>query len=79
MSPEVRTEGESTVYPVMEEVLVKRLLLREEIRITPNRSLAPFSETVALRRQHASIERGDLPAQSTDTPAITPEQARQPS
>ena len=62
VSPEVRTEGESTVYPVVEEVLVKRLLLREEIRVTPKRTLTPFHETVALRRQKASLDRQDSSA-----------------
>ena len=59
VSPEVRTEGDSTVYPVVEEVLVKRLLLREEIRVTPKRVVTPFSETVSLNRQEASFERED--------------------
>ena len=57
VSPEVRTDGDSTIYPVVEEVLVKRLMLREEIRVTPNRTLTPFDETVTLRQQQASIER----------------------
>ena len=64
VSPEVRTEGESTVYPVVEEVLVKRLMLREEIRVTPRRTVTPFSETVTLRRQQASLEQRDPNPQS---------------
>jgi stress response protein YsnF len=67
--PEVRMEGESTVYPIVEEVLVKRLMLREEIRVTPTRTRTPFSETVALRQQRATLERRDLSDPSPDRPS----------
>ena len=57
VSPEPRTEGDSTIYPVIEEVFVRRLLLREEIRITPKRTHTPYRETVTLRRQEATVDR----------------------
>lgn len=59
VAPEVRIEGESTIYPVIEEVMVKRLLLREEVTVTRKRTLTPYSETVVLRRQQATVARGD--------------------
>ena len=67
VSPQVRTEGETTVYPVVEEVLEKRLLLREEVRITRQRTLSPYSEAVALRRQDASVEQRE-PASAPSEP-----------
>lgn len=56
---EVRQEGDVTVVPVMEEVVVveKRLILREEVRITRTRTTVPYEETVMLRREEAEIER----------------------
>ena len=32
--PQVREEGETTIIPVVEEVLVRRLFLKEAVRIT---------------------------------------------
>lgn len=56
---EIRQEGDTMVVPVLEEVVVveKRLLLREEIRITRTRTTVPYEETVVLRREEAVIER----------------------
>jgi len=56
-SPEIRREGNVIVYPVLEEVFVKRLILREEVRVTQTRHAEPFAETVTLRRQDASAAR----------------------
>ncbi|RYG24420.1 DUF2382 domain-containing protein [bacterium] len=56
---EVRQEGDTTIVPVMEEVAVveKRLMLREEIRITRKRSQVPHEETVTLRGEEVVVER----------------------
>ena len=56
VAPEVRVEGDTTIYPVFEEVMVKRLVLREEIRVTPRRTSTPYRETVTLRQQVAAVE-----------------------
>ena len=58
---EIRQEGDTTIVPVFEEVVVveKRLLLREEVRITRTRSTVPQERTVALRREEAVIERDE--------------------
>lgn len=56
---EVRQEGDVTIVPVMEEVAVveKRLMLREEIRITRKRTQVPHEETVTLRSEDVVVER----------------------
>ncbi|HET8550674.1 MAG TPA: DUF2382 domain-containing protein [Bryobacteraceae bacterium] len=56
----VRREGDSTIVPIVEEVLVmsKRFVLREEIHIT--RSVREEQhQRITLRRQEAEIERLD--------------------
>ena len=54
--PEIRTEGDTLVYPIVEEVLIKQLVLREEVRITRRQSSAPFAEDVVLRRVRADVD-----------------------
>ena len=54
--PEIRTEGDTLVYPIVEEVLVKQLVLREEVRITRRESSTPFAEDVILRRVRADVD-----------------------
>ena len=55
--PEVRTEGDLTIIPVLEEVLVveKKLLLKEEIHVRKQATTETITETVPLRRQHAIV------------------------
>ena len=57
--PAVREEGDTTIIPVVEEIVVteKRLILKEEIRLTKVRTSKPYRETVTLREQQASVER----------------------
>ena len=57
--PAVRREGETTVYPVVEErlVLTKELVLREEIRVTQRESERHDPQVVTLRREDISVER----------------------
>jgi stress response protein YsnF len=57
--PEVRTEGDVTIVPVVEEVLVltKRLVLKEEVHITRRRSSKAVEVPVTLRRQRAIVMR----------------------
>lgn len=59
-APEPRQDAQGNwVIPVLEEVLVveRRLLLREEIHLTRHASEEQLREVVALRRQHAEVER----------------------
>jgi uncharacterized protein (TIGR02271 family) len=57
--PEVRTEGEVTIIPVVEEtvVLQRQLVLKEEVRIRRIRETQNYQERVILRRQEAVITR----------------------
>ena len=57
--PEPRTEGDVTIVPILEEVLVveKRLLIKEELRITRHATTELMDIAVSLRKQRAEIER----------------------
>lgn len=59
--PTVRYEGDTTVFPVLKEVLVteKRLLLVEEVHITKQRTTANDTQRVMLRREEVTVERVD--------------------
>ncbi|MBA3326048.1 MAG: YsnF/AvaK domain-containing protein [Rhodobacteraceae bacterium] len=59
--PEVRTEGDLTIVPILEEVLVveKRLVLIEEIHIRRVVATDAVEAPVTLRRQRAIVERVD--------------------
>jgi stress response protein YsnF len=54
-----RQEGDTTVYPVMEEVLImtKQLVLKEEIRVTRLRQQSRHQEIVPLRTEEIFVER----------------------
>jgi uncharacterized protein (TIGR02271 family) len=64
---EIRHEGDTTVYPVVEEVLVveKRLRLVEEVRVTRRRTTRQVQERVGLRREEIVVER-DAAARGAD-------------
>ena len=63
--PPVREEGDTTIFPVMEEVVVveRRLVLKEEIRIRRLRSTERHQETVVLRTQDAVVTRTEAAPQ----------------
>jgi stress response protein YsnF len=58
-APEIRTEGDVTIVPVLEEVLVveKRLVLKEELHIRRRVETETVEVPVALRKQRAVVER----------------------
>ncbi|HEX6289980.1 MAG TPA: YsnF/AvaK domain-containing protein [Herpetosiphonaceae bacterium] len=60
-APEVREEGDTLIIPVLEEMLVveKRLVLKEEIRITRRRSTEVEQARVVLNEEQVTIERLD--------------------
>lgn len=62
--PKMRVEGDVTIIPVLEEIVVveKRLVLVEEIRIRKIRTAEDVFVPVALRKQRATVER------ETETP-----------
>jgi uncharacterized protein (TIGR02271 family) len=58
-APTIRTEGDVTVIPVVEEVLVttKRLRLVEEVRITKRPSTRIYQESAIVRSEEIAVER----------------------
>jgi len=56
--PGIRTEGELTIVPILEEVLVvqTKLLLKEEIHIQRTVTRETVIQTVPVRRQRAVVE-----------------------
>ena len=67
-APDVRQEGDITIIPVMEEVLVleRRLVLKEEVRIRRVRTTEAHRETVQLRYQEAIVTRTDAACATAD-------------
>jgi uncharacterized protein (TIGR02271 family) len=55
----VRSEGETLIIPLLEEVLVieKRLLLKEEVHITKRQVETHRPQRVTLRREEPAVER----------------------
>jgi uncharacterized protein (TIGR02271 family) len=70
-APEIRTEGDVTILPVVEEVLVveKRLVLKEELHIRRRVGSEAIEVPVTLRKQRAIVERlaPDAPDPDKDT------------
>jgi stress response protein YsnF len=60
-APEIRTEGDVTILPVVEEVLVieKRLVLKEELHIRRRVTTVTAEVPVTLRKQRVEVERID--------------------
>ncbi len=57
--PGVRIEGDTTIYPLVEEqlVLTKQLILKEEVRVTRRDTERRDTRSVTLRREHLVVER----------------------
>ena len=68
--PSIRTEGDVTIVPVLEEILVveKRLVLREEIHIRRIKTVDTIETPVTLRRQRAVVERQKAAGPSLEDP-----------
>lgn len=74
--PPVRREGNVTIVPILEEVLIveKRLVVREELHIIRHRKEISERHRVTLRREEVEIER--LPGEnSMDEPLPSDEDA----
>lgn len=71
--PETRVEGDTTIIPVVEEVLVveKRLRVKEEVRITRSRKEQRGPQAVKLRSDEVKVERieGDSKLEQPASPA----------
>ena len=61
-APAMRQEGSTTIYPIVEEqlMLTKRLILKEELRVTLRETERLDTQVVTLRREHLTVEREDL-------------------
>jgi stress response protein YsnF len=70
-APPVREEGDVTIMPVLEEIVVveRQLILKEEIHIRHVRTTERHQETVVLREQDAVITRGKAEVPADGKPA----------
>jgi uncharacterized protein (TIGR02271 family) len=77
-APAIRTEGDLTIFPVMEEVLVleKRLYLKEEIHVRRQRITEHVEIPVTLRQQRAVVERIDPEAGEIETQSLSTVEAK---
>ena len=67
-TPAVRHEGETLVLPIVEEVIhiERRLILKEEIRITRRKTTEQFHDRVTLRYQEAVVTRVQSASEAVD-------------
>lgn len=68
-APDSRYEGDTLVIPVLREVLVKRLLLVEELRVTRQQVTTHEPQTITLRHEQVHEER--LPPLAPTSEATT--------
>ncbi|HYF85400.1 YsnF/AvaK domain-containing protein [Azospirillum sp.] len=68
--PGIRQEGDVTVIPLVEEVLVveRRLMLREELHIRKSRRTVEVEQPVTLRSEEAVVERVTAPSSPVHSP-----------
>jgi uncharacterized protein (TIGR02271 family) len=68
-APAVRQEGDTTVIPIVEEILVleRHLMLKEEVRVRRVHSNENHRERVMLRRQEATITRDPVDSSAVPT------------
>jgi uncharacterized protein (TIGR02271 family) len=66
--PTVRHEGETIIVPIVEEVLhtERRLILKEEVRITRRKTTQQFHDRVTLRYQEAVVTRVQSASEAVD-------------
>jgi len=66
--PSVRHEGETIIVPIVEEILhtERRLILKEEIRITQRKTTEQFHDRVTLRYQEAVVTRVPSASEAVD-------------
>ena len=59
VAPPVRQEGDTTIYPIVEErlVLTKELVLREELRVTRRNTEQRDTRVVSLKRESVTVAR----------------------
>ncbi|MDQ3748993.1 MAG: YsnF/AvaK domain-containing protein, partial [Acidobacteriota bacterium] len=77
--PPVRYEGDVMIMPLLEEVLVveKRLVLREEVRISKHRETVNKPQQIVLRREEATVERIEPAAVQTENAPVDEQNRRE--
>ncbi|UOR06474.1 YsnF/AvaK domain-containing protein [Hymenobacter aerilatus] len=65
--PTPRYEGSTLIVPVVREIVMKRLLIVEELHILKQQVETHETETVTLRREEVHVERH--PTTEADTPS----------
>jgi uncharacterized protein (TIGR02271 family) len=55
--PAIRQEGDTTIIPVLKEVVVKRLVLVEELHVTKRKVKKQASQHMTLRSEEVSVKR----------------------
>jgi uncharacterized protein (TIGR02271 family) len=67
--PAIREEGDTTIIPVVQEVLVvtKKLVVTEELRIRRRQIVEEHAQPVVLRSQRAVIEREESSGDPTNS------------
>ena len=65
--PPVRREGDTIIFPIVEEVAVvqKRLVLKEELHISRHRTTEQHDQTVTLREEQPDVQRLDASGRRT--------------
>ena len=66
--PPIREEGDTTIIPVVQEVLVvsKKLVVTEELRIRRRQIVEEHAQPVTLRTQRAVVEREESSGESVN-------------
>lgn len=57
--PEIRHEGDTLIVPVLEEVIVKRQLLVEELHIKKTRETKTDTREITLKKETVNVHRSD--------------------
>ncbi len=72
-APAIRYEGDTTIYPVVEEKLIvtREITLKEEVRVTRTASTTHEKSSYTLKREQITEDRGDQ-AQPSSTLRGTP-------
>ncbi len=80
VAPEIVQDGDLTIIPVIEEVVVvtRKLILKEEIHLKRVRTAARHQETVVLRAQEAVVTREAPPGQPNPAEQFEPKQESNP-
>lgn len=65
--PDIRHEGGTIIIPVIKEIIVKKLMLVEEIRITKEIRTDMVRNNITLKKEEVSISRKEQSANSDNS------------